>query len=145
MRSRMAGQSMVEFALVLPVLVALAIGTVNLAAMYRTWQVVDTAAAEGARYAAQCGASTPAQAIADYAASAVGQGGVTVKVDDSATRTESATVRATSVAGEELRSEATVTKVSRKVTASKPVELMGGLATWVASSSHTGISSEVTP
>ena len=48
----MAGQAMVELALVLPVLALLAIGTVNLSAMYRAWQAADTAAAEGARYAA---------------------------------------------------------------------------------------------
>ena len=140
----MAGQAMVELALVLPVLALLAIGTVNLSAMYRAWQAADTAAAEGARYAAQDPGAT-ADEVSSYALSAVGGQGLSVTVEDDTASESTATMRVTTVEGDELTAQATVRHHTRRVTAAKDVELLGGWATWRASATHAGSSSEVVP
>jgi hypothetical protein len=49
-RCRERGQSLVEFALIAPVLVILIFGIVDLARLYNAWNTIQGAAREGARY-----------------------------------------------------------------------------------------------
>lgn len=68
---------MVELALVLPALLALALGVASLTTMYRAQMRADTAAAETARMIASDDAATPDEAAA-YARSCVGDDEVRV-------------------------------------------------------------------
>src|SRR5258708_6394373 len=53
------GQSLVELALAMPVLLLLLLGTVDLGRAYYTYVAAENAAREGARYAASSPANTP--------------------------------------------------------------------------------------
>lgn len=133
---------MVELAICLPLLAGLALGSAELANAYRTWQLVDTAAAEGARYAAQNPNAT-SDDVASYARSAVGLDGLAVTVGQSRASTSNVTLSVMGADGAWRQAPATVERSTREVTVSMEVPLLSGSVTWVASSAHAGVSSEV--
>src|SRR4051794_11308010 len=72
------GQSMIEFALILPVFLLLAMGVVDLGRAFFTWNLVGNTAREGARYAIV--SSRTSTQIVTYATGQAGVSGVTVTV-----------------------------------------------------------------
>lgn len=138
----MSGQAMVELVACVPALVALLVACADGSAMYRACQLADTAAAEGARYAAQNPAAS-ADAVAGYARSAIGSDDATVSVEDADESVSSTGVRVMGADGEWRDAEATVAKRTRRVVVTLDVDLVSGLGTWHATRSHSSISSEV--
>ena len=144
---------MVELALVLPALLALALGTACLARMYRAQTSVDTAAAEAARHVAQEPGVTASE-LADYANSAVGAEGIEVSASAGDALgagstpsmlpggiTASRSTRTVTPRGATSASEVSVSDWSVEVTCSMDVDLMG-LGSWTATSSHSSVWSE---
>lgn len=142
MRDSMRAQAMVELAVCLPALVALFVLCADASVMYRSWQVVDTASAEAARYAAQDPLASTDE-LSSYARSCVGHDGLVVSVDDAVVSTEPTEVRVMDSEGTWREAEASVSRRTRRVTASLDVKLVGGLGTWTVRASHTSVSSEV--
>ena len=142
MRDSMRAQAMVELAVCLPALVALLVLCADASVMYRSWQVVDTASAEAARYAAQDPLASTDE-LSSYARSCVGHDGLVVSVDDAVVSTEPTEVRVMDSEGTWREAEASVSRRTRRVTASLDVKLVGGLGTWTVRASHASVSSEV--
>ena len=72
---RMEGQSAVELALLLPVLLTLTMGVVDAGRLFGSWIAITNAAREGARYASMFTDSVTTTAIQDYTiAEATGSG-----------------------------------------------------------------------
>lgn len=142
MRDSMRAQAMVELAVCLPTLVALFVLCADASVMYRSWQVVDTASAEAARYAAQDPLASTDE-LSSYARSCVGHDGLVVSVDDDVVSAEPTEVRVMDSEGAWREAEASVSRRTRRVTASLDVKLVGGLGTWTVRASHASVSSEV--
>lgn len=138
----MPGQAVIELAICVPALVALLVACADGSAMYRASQLADTAAAEGARYAAQ-NPATSADAVAAYARSSIGAADADVSVEDAGGSSSPTGVRVMGSDGEWREGEATVTSRVRSVRVTLDVELVSGLGTWHATRSHSSISSEV--
>lgn len=75
MRKRLRGQSTIEFALLLPLMIMLLFFVVNATLLYDTWVKCDAAAIEGARYVAlhdTSGGEASDTAVQNHAADSVG-------------------------------------------------------------------------
>ena len=103
---------------------------------------VDTASAEAARYAAQDPLASTDE-LSSYARSCVGHDDLVVSVDDAIVSVEPTEVRVMDSEGTWREAEASVSRRTRRVTASLDVKLVGGLGTWTVRASHASVSSEV--
>ena len=151
--SRSAGQALVEFALVLPVMLLLLLMAVDFGRLFTTYIAINNAAREGAFYAAEHARDTPfvqasfeaaAQAAAEREVNVQGQGGEGML--PSACRSARPPGRPAALSCDTAASSGGVTAYQATVTVSQPFslitpivgELFGGSLDLTATSSCPG-------
>ena len=142
LRLRRSAASLVEAALVTPVLVALLMLAAGASQAYRTQMVVDAAAAEGARYATLHPDATAEQVVSWARAQAGDPAGdaLAVSVSTSPMADQDYVMSVVDLDGVRRTADARTTRESVMVTASVPVSLWGAVP-YTAAASHSGVRS----